>query len=134
MCPRTPFVAKLAVVSLKIDQDHGRFRQIVRGRIRQNLRKFSDIEPWAKVLAGELHSHPTEVKAFLADALELLPPEPWDETTWSQWTTALKQKSGRKGRDLFHPLRLALTGREDGPDFKSLLPLLGRKVCRDRLS
>lgn len=103
--------------------------------LRQNLKRFSDVEIWAKVLAGETsHSHPTEDKAFLADALELLPAEPWDETTWSQWTTALKQKSGRKGRDLFHPLRLALTGREDGPDFKSLLPLLGRKVCRDRLS
>lgn len=103
--------------------------------LRQNLRKFSDIEPWAEVLAGEAkHSHAAEDRAFLIDALELLPPEPWDETTWSQWTSALKEKSGRKGRALFHPLRLALTGREDGPDLKSLLPLLGRRVCRDRLS
>ena len=103
--------------------------------LRANLRKFSDIEPWAEVLAGQAaHIIPPEDRAFLTDALELLPPEPWDETTWGQWTGALKEKSGRKGRALFHPLRLALTGREDGPDFKSLLPLLGRKVCRDRLS
>jgi glutamyl-tRNA synthetase len=103
--------------------------------LRANLRKFSDIEPWAEVLAGEAsHTILPEDRAFLTDALELLPPEPWDETTWGQWTGALKEKSGRKGRALFHPLRLALTGREDGPDFKSLLPLLGRKVCRDRLS
>jgi glutamyl-tRNA synthetase len=103
--------------------------------LRANLRKFSDIEPWAEILAGEAsHTIPPEDRTFLADALELLPPEPWDETTWGQWTGALKEKSGRKGRALFHPLRLALTGREDGPDFKSLLPLLGRKVCRDRLS
>ena len=73
-------------------------------------------------------------RPFLAEALELLPAEPWDETTWSAWTNALKVKSGRKGRALFHPLRLALTGREDGPELKSLLPLLGRKVCQDRLS
>ena len=104
--------------------------------LRANLRKFSDIDTWAQVLEGESkHPHvPAEDRAFLAEALELLPPEPWDENTWAQWTGALKQKSGRKGRALFHPLRLALTGREDGPDFKSLLPLLGRKVCRDRLS
>jgi glutamyl-tRNA synthetase len=104
--------------------------------LRANLRKFSDIESWAKVLEGEAaHAHAApEDRAFLAEALELLPPEPWDETTWARWTGALKEKSGRKGRALFHPLRLALTGREDGPDFKSLLPLLGRKVCRDRLS
>ncbi len=103
--------------------------------LRANLRKFSDIQAWAEVLAGEAaHPVPAEDHAFLAEALELLPPEPWDESTWSHWTAALKAKSGRKGRALFHPLRLALTGREDGPDFKSLLPLLGRKVCRDRLS
>jgi glutamyl-tRNA synthetase len=103
--------------------------------LRANLRKFSDIESWAKVLEGEArHPHAPEDRAFLAEALELLPPEPWDENTWALWTGALKAKSGRKGRSLFHPLRLALTGREDGPDFKSLLPLLGRKVCRDRLS
>ena len=104
--------------------------------LRANLRKFSDIESWAKVLEGEAaHAYAApEDRAFLAEALELLPPEPWDETTWARWTGALKEKSGRKGRALFHPLRLALTGREDGPDFKSLLPLLGRKVCRDRLS
>jgi glutamyl-tRNA synthetase len=103
--------------------------------LRANLRKFSDIENWADVLAGEAtHPVPDEDRAFLADALELLPAEPWDETTWGAWTGALKAKSGRKGRALFHPLRLALTGREDGPDFKSLLPLLGRKVCQARLS
>ena len=104
--------------------------------LRANLRKFSDIESWAKVLAGEAgHPHAApEDRAFLAEALELLPPEPWDDNTWAQWTSALKEKSGRKGKALFHPLRHALTGREDGPDFKSLLLLLGRKVCRDRLS
>jgi len=73
-------------------------------------------------------------RSFLDEASELLPPEPWDETTWSAWTNALKAKSGRKGRALFHPLRLALTGREDGPELKSLLPLLGRKACQARLS
>jgi glutamyl-tRNA synthetase len=103
--------------------------------LRANLRKFSDVDGWADVLSGKAaQAVPAEDRAFIADALELLPAEPWDESTWATWTAALKAKSGRKGRELFHPLRLALTGREDGPDFKSLLPLLGRKVCRDRLS
>jgi glutamyl-tRNA synthetase len=103
--------------------------------LRGNLRKFSDIEAWAEVLAAPPdHAPAPEDKPFLGEALELLPPEPWDETTWSKWTDALKQKSGRKGRALFHPLRLALTGREDGPELKSLLPLLGRKSCQDRLT
>lgn len=103
--------------------------------LRQNLRKFSDVEPWARVIAGPVdHAPDPGDRAFLEEAVELLPPEPWDESTWSKWTDALKQKSGRKGRSLFHPLRLALTGREDGPELKSLLPLLGRKACQDRLS
>jgi len=104
--------------------------------LRANLQKFSDIEPWGAVLQDEaMHTpSPEEERAFLTDALELLPPEPWDETTWSAWTSALKEKSGRKGRALFHPLRLALTGREDGPELKSLLPLMGRRVCQARLS
>ena len=103
--------------------------------LRQNLRRFSDVEPWAGIISGPIEHHAAaEDREFLEDAVELLPPEPWDETTWSAWTNALKQKSGRKGRSLFHPLRLALTGREDGPELKSLLPLLGRKACRDRLS
>jgi glutamyl-tRNA synthetase len=103
--------------------------------LRANLTKFSDIEVWAKVLEGDMH-HPPDPgdRSFLDEASELLPPEPWDETTWSAWTNALKAKSGRKGRALFHPLRLALTGREDGPELKSLLPLLGRKACQARLS
>jgi glutamyl-tRNA synthetase len=74
-----------------------------------------------------------EDREFLATARELLPAEPFDETTWSAWTSALKARTGRKGRELFHPLRLALTGREQGPELKSLLPLLGRKACLDRL-
>ncbi|MBN9305722.1 MAG: glutamate--tRNA ligase [Devosia sp. 67-54] len=103
--------------------------------LRANLQKFSDIELWAAVIEGDLrHPAAPDDRAFLAEASELLPPEPWDETTWAKWTAALKEKSGRKGRALFHPLRLALTGREDGPELKSLLPLLGRRACRDRLS
>lgn len=103
--------------------------------LRANLRRFSDVEVWAEVLAGTVaHTAAAEDREFLAEARELLPPEPWDETTWAAWSVALKAKSGRKGRALFHPLRLALTGREDGPELKSLLPLLGRKVSLDRLS
>ena len=58
-------------------------------------------------------------------ARELLPPEPWDGESWSRWTDSVKQATSAKGRALFHPLRLALTGREDGPEMKTLLPLIG---------
>ena len=103
--------------------------------LRGNLQKFGDIAPWPQILSGDIghNADPADIE-FLALARELLPPEPWDETTWSTWTNALKAQSGRKGRALFHPLRLALTGREDGPELKSLLPLMGRTVSLARLS
>ena len=70
---------------------------------------------------------------FAAKAAELLPPEPWDETTWTAWTAAVGAATGAKGRALFHPLRLALTAREHGPELKKLLPLIGRAKALARL-
>ena len=50
-----------------------------------------------------------------------------------QWTKAVSAATGKKGRALFHPLRLALTGREQGPELKALLPLIGRARALRRL-
>jgi glutamyl-tRNA synthetase len=46
----------------------------------------------------------------------------------------VKEKTGRKGKDLFMPLRLALTGLEHGPELKLMLPLIGEAETRHRLS
>src|SRR5262249_22162452 len=70
---------------------------------------------------------------FAGKASALLPPEPWNGDTWSQWTATVKDATGRKGRELFRPLRLALTGREHGPEMKDLLPLIGRAKAVARL-
>jgi len=102
--------------------------------LRENLVKFRDIVEWSKLLTGPIEPVVAdEDRDFLALAKALLPPEPWDDTTWSHWTNALKASTGRKGKGLFLPLRMALTGRHDGPELKSLLVLLGRKACLDRL-
>jgi glutamyl-tRNA synthetase len=63
-----------------------------------------------------------------------LPADPWDDTTWGTWTEAVKAETGRKGKALFLPLRLALTGLDHGPEMKRLLPLIGRKNTSARLS
>ncbi|ODT72161.1 MAG: glutamate--tRNA ligase [Pelagibacterium sp. SCN 63-23] len=102
--------------------------------LQENLAKFPDIVEWSKLLTGPVEPQiADEDREFLSLAKALLPPEPWDEQTWSHWTEALKGATGRKGKALFLPLRLALTGRHDGPELKSLLVLLGRKACLDRL-
>jgi glutamyl-tRNA synthetase len=102
--------------------------------LRENLARFPDIAEWSKLLTGPVTPVVAdEDRDFLALAKSLLPPEPWDDTTWGHWTEMLKSTTGRKGKALFLPLRMALTGRHDGPELKSLLVLLGRKACLDRL-
>ena len=100
--------------------------------VRDNLQVFCDVEDWWTVVNGDITPVIEDV-AFCAMAADLLPNEPWDETTWGMWTDRVKAEGGRKGRALFHPLRLALTGSERGPELKALLPLIGRERAISRL-
>ncbi len=100
--------------------------------VRGNLALFADVGRWWRVVAGEIE--PVLENADLtAKAAELLPAEPWDHETWGRWTAAITAATGTKGRALFHPLRLALTGAEAGPELKALLPLIGRARAHARL-
>jgi glutamyl-tRNA synthetase len=101
--------------------------------VRGNLVIFDDAKLWWDVVSGPI-TPVIEDRAFTDKALELLPLEPWTSETWGQWTTAVKAATGAKGKALFHPLRMALTGQESGPDIKSLLPLIGRARAAARLS
>ncbi len=102
--------------------------------IRPNLNKLSDAKIWYDIcFADTTPVIVEEDRNFMDQARRLLPDEPWDETTWSSWTSSVKDASGRKGRSLFMPLRLVLTGLEHGPELKGLLPLIGRKRVSARL-
>ena len=102
--------------------------------VRTNLDLFGEVRGWWDVVGGEIVPPPLEGEGpFLREARAVLPDEPWDEATWERWTGALKAASGRKGRALFHPLRLALTGEESGPELRLLLPLMGRARVVRRL-
>ena len=72
--------------------------------------------------------------AVTAAALDTLPPEPYGPETWKAWTTTIRERTGAKGKALFMPLRLALTGLEHGPDLAGLLPLIGRDRAWRRLA
>ncbi len=100
---------------------------------RGNLTKFSDVADWWKVIEGEIKTEPLEPD-FRTAAIAALPPGPLDETSWGAWTQKLKEATGLKGKALFHPLRLALTGQESGPELARILPLLGRAKVLARLS
>ncbi|MBC8037059.1 MAG: glutamate--tRNA ligase [Rhizobiales bacterium] len=100
--------------------------------IKPNLIKLSDVPEMVRLVAGPV-TPVIEDAGLAAKAADLLPPEPWDEATWGLWTKAVSAETGAKGRGLFHPLRLALTGLEHGPELKKLLPLIGRERSLARL-
>lgn len=100
--------------------------------VRPNIDVFTDIRDWWQVAKGPV-TPVIEDKDFAKLAAELLPEDPWDGTTWEKWVNSIKTKSDRKGKALFMPLRLSLTGQEHGPELKNLLPLIGRKRALERL-
>jgi glutamyl-tRNA synthetase len=100
--------------------------------VRPNLGLLADALIWWSVVDGLVA--PLLLDAPLTEkAADLLPPEPWNETTWGVFTKAVTDATGVRGRELFHPLRAALTGRGDGPELKKLLPLIGREKAFARL-
>ncbi|MBU0859834.1 MAG: glutamate--tRNA ligase, partial [Alphaproteobacteria bacterium] len=99
---------------------------------RPNLTKLTDIKEWWQVANGPVEPVIPD-SAFAEAAANLLPPEPWSSTTWKEWTEAVKAQTGRKGKDLFMPLRQALTGMEHGPELGVLLPLIGAEKTLKRL-
>lgn len=101
--------------------------------VKPNLVTLADTATWATVVNGPI-TPVIENADLAAKAAALLPPEPWDETTWSTLTKAVSEATGAKGRALFHPLREALTGRGDGPELKKLLPLISRAKALARLN
>ncbi|HYP63684.1 MAG TPA: glutamate--tRNA ligase [Acidocella sp.] len=103
--------------------------------IRGNVDMLSEARRWWDVVAGdfslpELPGNSTVLRA----ALDTLPPEPWDESSWKPWTSAISEATGAKGRDLYQPLRLVLTGEEHGPEMAKLLALIGRERAARRLT
>ena len=102
--------------------------------IRGNLDMMNEARQWWDVAQGQITPVPQAGEAdFLKAALATLPAEPYTPATWPEWTNAVKAATGRKGKTLFMPLRLALTGEEHGPDLKDLLPLIGRARAEERL-
>jgi len=99
--------------------------------VRPNLQKLVDIKDWWQICTNPKRVESGD-KELLSIAAKNLPAE-IDVDTWSNWTKMISLESGKKGKDLFMPLRLALTGMDNGPELKALLPLLSREEILRRL-
>jgi glutamyl-tRNA synthetase len=106
--------------------------------VRHNIVLPADAAPWAAVLHGELPPLGPEERrivveagpAFFSAAAEALDQS---GTDLKQLTRILKERTGRKGADLFMPLRVALTGQAHGPELAPLLLLITPGTARRRL-
>ena len=98
--------------------------------VRGNLDRLSDAAQWWTIV-NEGPQAPVELsdedRDFVRAAFDELPDEPWDAGVWKTWTAKVKKATERKGKALFMPLRLALTGLSSGPELADLLPLMGRE-------
>jgi glutamyl-tRNA synthetase len=96
--------------------------------IRGNLDRLSEAAMWWRIVQHGPQKAPDlsmEDVEYVRGAFDMLPPEPWNRDTFKAWTDAVKEKTQRKGKMLYEPLRLALTGLPSGPELADLLPLLG---------
>ncbi len=101
--------------------------------IKGNLNTVAEAETWQKVCDTEIEPI-IEDKELCGKAAELLPDDLGGDNVYNDWVGAVKQATGKKGKELFHPLRLALTGLENGPELKVLLKFIGHSKAKTRLS
>jgi glutamyl-tRNA synthetase len=103
--------------------------------LRGNISRLSDLEGWLPVLDGDIEppdlSH--DERLLVKEAAGISEHLDWSAEPWRALTEELKRTSGKKGRELFHPLRLALTGRESGPEMAGLVARMGKDRAVRRL-
>ena len=116
---------RLKKIDEKIDQ---KFWETIKG----NLNVVEDIKQWTDIVFNSETIKPSD-KDYIKIAMELIPDDPWNDETWGLWTSAIKEKTGRKGKELFLPLREAFTGLNHGPEMKLLIQLLGREKIIERV-
>ncbi len=103
--------------------------------LQPNLHHMGEVAQWWQVVTGPVTAPDLseEELEYVAAAAAELEQQAWSGDIWKIWTGALKAATGRKGKGLFMPLRLALTGLDHGPDMNALLPLIGRDEALARL-
>jgi len=102
--------------------------------LKLNINSLSEIKEWIAICDKEFRfSNQESDKEFLREAASILPSNTTDENCWNLWLTEIKKKTERKGKDLFMPIRLALSGKEHGPELKFLVNLIKREEILQRL-
>ena len=117
---------QLKKFNFKISSD---FWELVKG----NIESLEELELWWNIIYGNIEPKYND-ENFLNTALETLPEGNFDKNTWTNWTTILTKETGRKGKELYNPIRMCLTGQNKGPEMATLVFLMGREKVLERLT
>jgi nondiscriminating glutamyl-tRNA synthetase len=122
--------------------DRARLEVLLHG-IRGNLSTLADLPNELSPFLDDAVSFEAEARAAIESprgrevcaslASELEPLASWSGEAVKSAIQSLGKRLGIKGRDLFQPVRAALTGRTHGPELPLLAELLGRERCLARL-
>ena len=101
---------------------------------KHNINFIYEIQDWCAIFCDEFRykNSPQDLE-FLHKIIELLPQDTSQENSWQIWLDEIKKNSPRKGKELFMPIRLALTGKEHGPELKHAINLISRDEIIARL-
>lgn len=100
-----------------------------------NIDTLAEAKVWYDVCYGNIATKKDEGnKEFLMIAANILQSLEWNENIWNVWIKAIQEKTHKKGKDLFMPLRLAITGYQSGPEMKSMMYLIGKNKVIERLT
>ena len=120
------------IISL-LGDNKGSFNREFWDCIKHNISNISEVFEWIRVIDEPINIDIDIEYEYLNVAQDLLPNEPWNIETWDQWILKIKEKTERKGKDLFMPIRLALTGKTKGPELNKLILLMGYNKVMKRL-
>ena len=121
------------IISERLSIKNINFDEKIWNVIKSNIENLSEYEKWDKIIKGSIKTDNLD-SDFMKLAESLLPHEPWDEDTWGKWISSIKEVSDKKGKDLFLPLRMAITGQSYGPELKNIILLMGYDKIKYRLS
>jgi glutamyl-tRNA synthetase len=121
------------IISERLSIKNINFDEKIWNVIKSNIDNLSEYEKWDKIIKGSIKTDNLD-SDYMKLAESLLPPEPWDEDTWGKWISSIKEISDKKGKDLFLPLRIAITGQSYGPELKNIILLMGYDKIKYRLS
>ena len=104
--------------------------------LRPNLERLADFAGWFEVVHGDIDPPPLghDERLVVKEAASIAERLDWSADPWRALADELKTATGKKGRELFHPLRVALTGRESGPEMAGLLERMGKDRAVARLA